>query len=767
MDFDPKPFNVLAAFINWVWLTGALLVIALVFGIVRSVLVHRLDAVSTFVQGVWIYISELISVSPKRIFALTTLTLKEATRRKALLVFVVFAVLLMFGGWFLTDSNERPELQFGVHVTFILTVISWLILPVAIFLSCWGIPEDIRIRSLHTVVTKPVRRVEVVIGRILGYSAMMSLILLLMGVVGYVWIQRQLPDTVTTDARERNLMTCRVPVYGQLHFLDRQSLPKQSGINVGDTWKYRSFVEGNSASRAVWHFPGITEEAVGDELTVESRFEVFRTIKGSKDSVERGAEAQYTLVNDIRANAFSSFGVGPTFRSIANALKDGRFDLAADRLDIAAENLITAPDSFPVTDCRFLAQSCAIQVVPTLESMEDEFADVSAAFKALGDAAADVSNNGTTGEAGYQALAEQCQALAKVIRPRAEDLFERMPRIEVPLETFAVSEYHEGDNVQTIPRTLSYAGSNEAAARFIAMTITRLNDDGVLVTDSSINPDLQAILQQDEIGIADANAELIYDVLTEELTAGRLKIDGSKLVIADGRRWLSYIDQLVRKEKLISLDAAGWVLTADLFDDLTSNGLLRIEASCVNDQMYLGMARPDLFVRLKDRPFWVGYSKALLTIGLMLSLVIVLGVTGSCVVKGPVCFLLTLTLFVVGQYFHTVVESMLNNTKGTGMVESAVMLVQHRAPTAGADVTEKSQRMIEKFDGVVTKFLSAFYNIVPDFRVFSDSSAYLENGFDVPWSSSVLPSLAIFFGFLVPCILIGAACLKFRELEAK
>lgn len=65
--------------------------------------------------------------------ALTSLTLKEAIRRKALLVFAVFALLLMFAGWFLTNSNERAELQVGIHIAFILQTISWIMMPVVFF----------------------------------------------------------------------------------------------------------------------------------------------------------------------------------------------------------------------------------------------------------------------------------------------------------------------------------------------------------------------------------------------------------------------------------------------------------------------------------------------------------------------------------------------------------------------------------------------------------------------------------------------------------
>ena len=42
--------------------------------------------------------------------ALTVLTFKEAVRRKALLVFVVFAILFMFAGWFMADANSAYTL---------------------------------------------------------------------------------------------------------------------------------------------------------------------------------------------------------------------------------------------------------------------------------------------------------------------------------------------------------------------------------------------------------------------------------------------------------------------------------------------------------------------------------------------------------------------------------------------------------------------------------------------------------------------------------
>src|SRR5262249_49740586 len=139
--------------------------------------------------------SELLTFSAwRRIWAVAVLTIRGAIRRKALLVFVIFGVLFMFGSWFLTSPSEKADIVIQRHVVFVFTAVSWLVLPVILMLACWGIPEDIKARSMHTVVTKPVRRDEVVLGRMLGFSAVATGIVFLMGIVGYFWIIRQIPQ---------------------------------------------------------------------------------------------------------------------------------------------------------------------------------------------------------------------------------------------------------------------------------------------------------------------------------------------------------------------------------------------------------------------------------------------------------------------------------------------------------------------------------------------------------------------------------------------
>ena len=76
------------------------------------------------------------------------------------------------------------------------------------------------------------------------------------------------------------MLVARVPVYGKLAFRDRTGQPAEKGINVGDEWTYRSFIEGGTLAAAVWSFQGITPERFPNGLPVEMTIEAFRTYKG-------------------------------------------------------------------------------------------------------------------------------------------------------------------------------------------------------------------------------------------------------------------------------------------------------------------------------------------------------------------------------------------------------------------------------------------------------------------------------------------------------
>ena len=132
---------------------------------------------------------DLCRTSPRRTFAMAGLAIREAVRKRTLVAFAIFVVLLLFAGWFLDPQNPEPAKQ---YLTFVLQTTSYLVLIMVLFLSAFSLPADIRAKTLHTVVTKPVRPGEIVIGRILGFTVVGTGLLLLLALVSYVFVVRGL-----------------------------------------------------------------------------------------------------------------------------------------------------------------------------------------------------------------------------------------------------------------------------------------------------------------------------------------------------------------------------------------------------------------------------------------------------------------------------------------------------------------------------------------------------------------------------------------------
>ncbi len=85
---------------------------------------------------------DLLSLSPRRILALAWLAAQESLRRRALVGFGVFALILLFAGWFLDTKTSAPA---TLYLSFLLTATTYLVLLMALFLSAFSLPADIKI----------------------------------------------------------------------------------------------------------------------------------------------------------------------------------------------------------------------------------------------------------------------------------------------------------------------------------------------------------------------------------------------------------------------------------------------------------------------------------------------------------------------------------------------------------------------------------------------------------------------------------------------
>jgi len=576
-------------------------------------------------------IRDVSELSWRRIWALATLTIREAIRRKALLVFVIFGVLFMFGSWFLTSASEKADIQIERHVVFVFTAVSWLVLPVVLMLACWGIPEDIKARSLHTVVTKPARRVEVVLGRMLGFSLVATVIVAVMGTVGFVWIDRQIPRSI------HDRLVCKVPIYGRLSFLDRQGEPTKSGINVGDVWTFRSYIEGSTKATAIWDFDHIGDSALKTptDLGVESQAVDETLARDLKLAPGQGV----VITKVLPGSPVESLGLRPHDVILAfNGQDVGRpSDLAGIVKDLKVGQ------TYPLTYTRD-GKPLAVQV-PWLEYLA-----LQTGFESF------------RTHKGLMSSGLLCQLT--LVNPDT--------KLRVPLPPFEVAEYRGDGNQTPIPRTISYYDSEK------------------------------------------------------------------------------------RENK-----------SADLLTDVVSNGVLRVEARCLNQEQFLGMARPDLFVRMADRPFYVGFFKALSGVWLEAIVVVMIGVAVSCFLKGPIATLLTFSILIVGQGFRELVDKIVTGQQlGGGPMESIYRMVTHMNQTVDMELSKPVTNAIKLCDQGVENGLWLVQQTFPNLTYFGMSS-YVAKGFDVDFRAAILPAIAVTLAYLIPCVLLGYYALKLRELESK
>jgi hypothetical protein len=406
MVVDPKdvvPFLVWlpGAMLNWLAVVVCVAMVATAIGWLVSAMRHGP------VQATWNTLAvlrgtvlDLVRLSPRRVWALAQLALKESIRRRVIVVFAVFILILLFAGWFLDRGSIDPA---RLYLGTVLTITSYLVLLLVLLLSSLSLPTDLKNRTLYTVVTKPVRASEIVLGRIVGFTLVGTLLLVVMGSISYVFVQRGLAHThqltaddlqpvegsvagqpatlrgrtsrvhehrhkVTIDPSGKahvemeqghwheltitksgdktayrlgppeGMLVARVPVYGKLSFRDRTGKESDKGVNVGDEWTYRSFVEGGTMAACVWAFDGLSEAAFPNGLPVELSIEVFRTYKGN---IEKGVPGSLTIRNpktgkklEVRIFESKEFKIDTQFIPRKLQMPDGKpVDLFKDFVD--------------------------------------------------------------------------------------------------------------------------------------------------------------------------------------------------------------------------------------------------------------------------------------------------------------------------------------------------------------------------------------------------------------------------------------------------
>ncbi len=225
----------------------------------------------------------------RRIWALARLSYKEAIRSKMFWVFLLALLPFLFPAKWFFPIKAEDELRSTIAITTL--VMTTLVLFPANFVASFGISKDIKDQNIYTVVTKPVERFEIVLGRFLGYALLFTAALVAMTAASWLLIATA---GVDEKAREETYKA-RVPVRGQMTFASRKE--GFEGTNVGREFDYRRYIGGDPTSpqRAVWNFRtvpvGLTRDR--DHVPCEFTFDIFRMTKGEEN---RGVDLNIRVV---------------------------------------------------------------------------------------------------------------------------------------------------------------------------------------------------------------------------------------------------------------------------------------------------------------------------------------------------------------------------------------------------------------------------------------------------------------------------------------
>ncbi len=233
----------------------------------------------SFVGAVAPMVGNLAKLRGRRIWAMAVLCMKEGMRNRLFLACLIILLPLMFPiNWFFPP---KPEDDLRVAINWVAPITAFPLVFLTILIGSYALPNDVKNQNIYTIVTKPVERFEIVLGRFAGYGLLLTGLVLVVGLFTLLTIRSSNPSEVS----QKETGVARVPVRGGLAFQSRKA--DFVGTDVGREFNYRKHIGGSplSSQRAVYAF-----NTIGSGLSsrtrpvpVEFNFDIYRLTKGEEN----------------------------------------------------------------------------------------------------------------------------------------------------------------------------------------------------------------------------------------------------------------------------------------------------------------------------------------------------------------------------------------------------------------------------------------------------------------------------------------------------
>ena len=123
----------------------------------------------------------------KRILAVINLTYKESVRKRIFLIILFFAIALISSSAFFPVVD--PAARVKLVETWAIRGISFFAMLIAILLAGVSLPDDIESKRIFILVTKPLPKESLLLGKLLGFIAVTALFIFSMALISLVYIR--------------------------------------------------------------------------------------------------------------------------------------------------------------------------------------------------------------------------------------------------------------------------------------------------------------------------------------------------------------------------------------------------------------------------------------------------------------------------------------------------------------------------------------------------------------------------------------------------
>ncbi|HEX8341574.1 MAG TPA: ABC transporter permease subunit [Tepidisphaeraceae bacterium] len=188
---------------------------------------------------------DLLRFSMGRVWAISDVCFRDAIRRRVLWITPLAMLGIVVVSQLQKPENEQDAIRLTIKFCFFATAV--VVLIISVITGATNLPREIESRVIYTIVVKPVSRLEIIFGKILGFARVSGTILLIMGLftLGYLHLRayalgRQITRTLESPAIDGSTRD-RLQHYSTGGLLLSQSIEQPARVA-----QYARLTEGNT-----------------------------------------------------------------------------------------------------------------------------------------------------------------------------------------------------------------------------------------------------------------------------------------------------------------------------------------------------------------------------------------------------------------------------------------------------------------------------------------------------------------------------------------